>query len=96
LLYLKPVQTGFPSDSDARYVYQEVLRAGRLRPEAVSEGLLLCNHTLQVSPAVENAVRVSNVVTRPNFARSGDDPSSSVHSTGMLYSACVGRTFLFC
>ncbi|KAG0624900.1 hypothetical protein M758_2G012400 [Ceratodon purpureus] len=83
LLYLKPVQTGFPADSDARYVYEEVSRAGRLRPEAVSESLFICNHTLQVSPAVQSSVNMSGVVTRPNFARSGDGPSSGVHSRGM-------------
>lgn len=79
MLYLKPVQTGFPSDSDARYVYQVVSRVGRLRPEAISEGLFLCNHTLQVSPAVQNSVHSTNVVARPDFARSRDDAS-----TGML------------
>ena len=93
MLYLKPVQTGFPIDSDARYVYQEVARVGRLRPEAISEGLLLCNHTLQVSPAVQKSVRMADVVTRPNFAGSRDDPSSSLHSTGMLYKTCIRRIF---
>lgn len=79
MLYLKPVQTGFPSDSDARYVYQEVARVGRLHPEAISEGLFISNHTLQVSPAVQRSVRMTN------SAWHGQDPSSSVHDTGNMF-----------
>ncbi|CAM6041370.1 unnamed protein product [Sphagnum compactum] len=56
LLYVKPVQTGFPADSDARYVFEEVSRVGRLCPQTIPHGLFACNHTLQVSPAVFNHI----------------------------------------
>ncbi|KAH8950396.1 hypothetical protein BDL97_10G083100 [Sphagnum fallax] len=57
LLYVKPVQTGFPADSDARYVFEEVSRVGRLCPQTIPHGLFACNHTLQVSPAVCRSFR---------------------------------------
>ncbi|CAK9257373.1 unnamed protein product [Sphagnum jensenii] len=56
LLYVKPVQTGFPADSDARYVFEEVSRVGRLCPQTIPHGLFASNHTLQVSPAVFNHI----------------------------------------
>lgn len=84
LLYLKPVQTGFPSDSDARYVYQEVSRVGRLHPEAISEGLFLCNHTVQVSPAVQISARAgASVPVQPQSAWNAGGLSSSLNGTGM-------------
>lgn len=79
LLYVEPVQTGFPSDSDERYVYQEVSRVGRLHPEAISEGLFVSNHTLQVSPAVKSTIRTAGSVC------DGQGPSSSVHGTGIVF-----------
>lgn len=49
----------------------------RLHPEAISEGLFVSNHTLQVSPAVRSSVLTAN------SGWEGQGPSSSVHGTGV-------------
>uniref|UniRef100_A0A0D9X5S6 Dethiobiotin synthase n=1 Tax=Leersia perrieri TaxID=77586 RepID=A0A0D9X5S6_9ORYZ len=50
--YLKPLQTGFPSDSDSRFVFR---RAPSLLPAAggAAARLVASNHTLFPSPAVD-------------------------------------------
>ncbi|XP_077238285.1 adenosylmethionine-8-amino-7-oxononanoate transaminase [Tasmannia lanceolata] len=51
-LYLKPVQTGFPQDSDSRFVYRKLCEIFLRRKSPVS--LLASNHILKASiPAVK-------------------------------------------
>jgi hypothetical protein len=57
VLFVKPVQTGFPSDSDARFVFREVSRMAQLHPHDIPHGLFVSNHTLRVSSAVWRAVQ---------------------------------------
>lgn len=82
VLYLKPVQTGFPVDSDARYVYQEVSRLGRVHPEVISEGLFVSNQTLQVSNAVRSSGHWRNF------------PSTGVQGAG-IQNVCSYESELF-
>lgn len=58
VLYLKPVQTGFPKDSDASFVMQQVHRSLLGRP--LQEEIYLSNHSLRGSPAVHNAVKTDS------------------------------------
>jgi dethiobiotin synthetase/adenosylmethionine--8-amino-7-oxononanoate aminotransferase len=54
--YLKPLQTGFPDDSDARFVFDRapaLLRRLRLAGGGASTRLVASNHTLFPSPAVD-------------------------------------------
>lgn len=83
LLYVKPVQTGFPLDSDARYVFQEVSRVARLHPQAIPHGLFVCNHTLQVSPAVHRSVRETDSSTSSNSAWGVGESLSGPNGTGL-------------
>ncbi|KAL5230336.1 hypothetical protein ABZP36_029112 [Zizania latifolia] len=51
--YLKPLQTGFPADSDARFVFDRAPALLRNFPRAGATRLVASNHTLYPSPAVE-------------------------------------------
>ncbi|KAG1326932.1 bifunctional dethiobiotin synthetase/7,8-diamino-pelargonic acid aminotransferase, mitochondrial [Cocos nucifera] len=48
-VYLKPVQTGFPRDSDSRFVYRKVSDLFRHRLGGFSAELLASNHALKAS-----------------------------------------------
>lgn len=62
VMYLKPVQTGYPADSDARFVTREVSNILRSSPHGIQNKVYICNHTLKASPAVHWAVK-SKVAT---------------------------------
>ncbi|GAB2266044.1 hypothetical protein Dimus_001074, partial [Dionaea muscipula] len=58
-LYIKPVQTGFPSNSDSRFVYRKVFDIfRRCRPPAT---LLGSNHALKASISASKEVQGSSV-----------------------------------
>ncbi|OAY69706.1 Bifunctional dethiobiotin synthetase/7,8-diamino-pelargonic acid aminotransferase, mitochondrial [Ananas comosus] len=56
-LYLKPLQTGFPSDSDSRFVFRTVssLFRRRLSGDPAAASLLASHHLLRASPAAAAA-----------------------------------------
>lgn len=54
-VYIKPVQTGFPSDSDARFVFTKVSDIFRRRRVAGTT-LVSSNHTVRVSDAAAREV----------------------------------------
>ncbi|KAL2653202.1 hypothetical protein R1flu_021330 [Riccia fluitans] len=62
VLYLKPVQTGFPKDSDSRFVFREVSRMLRNIPNGPPNNVFISKHTLKASPAVHQAVRFKDEV----------------------------------
>ncbi|KAL3684990.1 hypothetical protein R1sor_003012 [Riccia sorocarpa] len=57
VLYLKPVQTGFPKDSDARFVYREVSSMLRSNSNGLVNNVYISKQTVKASPAVHKAVR---------------------------------------
>ncbi|BFI25775.1 bifunctional dethiobiotin synthetase / adenosylmethionine---8-amino-7-oxononanoate aminotransferase [Marchantia polymorpha subsp. ruderalis] len=89
VMYLKPVQTGYPADSDARFVTREVSNILRSSPHGIQNKVYICNHTLKASPAVHWAVKSKEETgmkdlgsyeelilegsQRPNFYMNGHD-----------------------
>ncbi|XP_057966753.1 bifunctional dethiobiotin synthetase/7,8-diamino-pelargonic acid aminotransferase, mitochondrial isoform X3 [Malania oleifera] len=53
-IYLKPVQTGFPADSDSRFVFRKVSELFRRRKPLIS--IFASNHVLKASDAAAEAV----------------------------------------
>ncbi|KAJ6829108.1 bifunctional dethiobiotin synthetase/7,8-diamino-pelargonic acid aminotransferase, mitochondrial [Iris pallida] len=54
-LYVKPVQTGFPADSDARFVLRKATALFDRSPSS-SSTLLASNHTINASPEAKDGV----------------------------------------
>ena len=57
VLFVKPVQTCFPSDLDAKFVFREVSQMAQLHPHDIPRGLFVSNRTLRVSSAVWRVVQ---------------------------------------
>ncbi|MCI34259.1 bifunctional dethiobiotin synthetase/78-diamino-pelargonic acid mitochondrial-like, partial [Trifolium medium] len=55
--YLKPLQTGFPSDSDSRFVFNKLLQLRNRNNNNTRISLSASNRVLNVSPASINQVK---------------------------------------
>ncbi|KAG7021738.1 Bifunctional dethiobiotin synthetase/7,8-diamino-pelargonic acid aminotransferase, mitochondrial, partial [Cucurbita argyrosperma subsp. argyrosperma] len=65
-LYLKPIQTGFPSDSDSRFVFQKISSLFQRRQAHLS--LLASDHVLKASLPVLNSVSGCGIVNGNELA----------------------------
>ncbi|WOL05523.1 bifunctional dethiobiotin synthetase/7,8-diamino-pelargonic acid aminotransferase, mitochondrial [Canna indica] len=73
-LYLKPVQTGFPCDSDARFVCQKVSALFRRHLNGSPAGLLASDHLLNASTAASREL-LGGRPEQPDEAVEGDAAS---------------------
>ncbi|KAJ7299278.1 hypothetical protein O6H91_Y261100 [Diphasiastrum complanatum] len=59
VLYVKPFQTGFPRDSDARFVAQKVSEFGKMHYGGLTQELIVSNLSVHASAAAQAAVCAS-------------------------------------